>query len=109
MTMSSPFVISLPDYYFMTTKVCEFAKERHANILCLTDSMKSPIARFGDLVLLAPCATRLFLNTIAPMMALSNLLTSALNIEKSTRRTNRFNTPEEFSRFFSRHDPSSEN
>ncbi len=94
--------ISLPDYYFMTTKVCEFAKERHASILCLTDSTKSPIASLGDLVLLAPCATRLYLNTIAPMMALSNLLTSALNIEKSARRTNRFNSPEEFSKFFSR-------
>lgn len=97
--------ISLPDYYFMTTKVCEFAKERHASILCLTDSLKSPIVPYGDHVLLAPCATRLYLNTVAPMMALINLLTSALNIEKSARKSNKFSSPEEFSRFFLRNAP----
>ncbi len=93
--------ISLPDYYLMTTKVCEFAKQRHSPILCLTDSPQSPIAPFGDLVLTAPASTRLFLNTLGPMMALINLLTSALNIEKSSRKSGRFSSAQDFGKLFS--------
>ncbi len=40
--------ISLPDYYVMTTKVCEFAQQRRCRILALTDSNEqSPVAPLG--------------------------------------------------------------
>lgn len=93
--------IALPDYYTMTVKICEFAKQRHASILCITDNLtQSPIAKYGDLVLTAPCNTRLFLSTPAPVMMLANLLSSALNIEKSSMKSNKFTTPNEFAKLF---------
>lgn len=93
--------ISLPDYHFMTTKVTEFAHQRHARILCLTDStLQSGTVPYADLTLAAPVSSRLFLNTPAPMMTLANLLSSALNVEKSARKTTKFNTPDEFSKMF---------
>ena len=93
--------ISLPDYHFMTTKVTEFARQRHARILCLTDSTRqSGTVLHADLVLAAPVNSRLYLNTPAPMMTLANLLSSALNVEKSARKTTRFSTPDEFSKMF---------
>ncbi len=94
--------ISLPDYYLMTSKVCEFANQRHTRILCLTDATRhSPVIPMADLVLTAPCTSRLFLNTPAPMLFLANLLSAALNIEKSARRTTKFHTPTEFAQLFS--------
>jgi len=93
--------ITLPDYYLMTTKVAEFAAQRRCRILCLTDSTShSPVAQFGDMVLTAPSTTRFFLNSTGPMMTLIHLLVSALNIEKSARKNNRFTTPQEFAKFF---------
>lgn len=93
--------IALPDYYLMTTKLCEFARQRQARILCLTDSItQSPLAPLGDLVLTAPAVSRLFLNTPSPMMALVNLLSSALNIERSSRKSTRPSLAEEFSKLF---------
>lgn len=93
--------ITLPDYYLMTTKVAEFASQRRCRILCLTDSTThSPVAQFGDMVLTVPSTTRLFLNTTGPMITLIHLLASALNIEKSARKNNRFTTPQEFAKFF---------
>jgi DNA-binding MurR/RpiR family transcriptional regulator len=93
--------ITLPDYYLMTTKVAEFAAQRRCRILCLTDSKThSPVAQFGDMVLTVPSTTRFFLNSTGPMMTLIHLLVSALNIEKSARKNNRFTTPQEFAKFF---------
>lgn len=93
--------ISLPDYYMMTTKVCEFAKQRHAKIVCITDSVNlSTISEMADITFTVPCATRLFLSTPAPVMMLANLISSALNIERSERKFSRFASPVEFSGLF---------
>ncbi|HRX58954.1 MAG TPA: MurR/RpiR family transcriptional regulator [Eubacteriales bacterium] len=95
--------ITLPDYYLMTTKVTEFAAQRRCRILCLTDSKShSPVVPFGDMVLTVPSNTRLFLNSTGPMITLIHLLATAVNIEKSTRKNNRFTTPQEFAKFFRR-------
>ena len=89
--------ISLPDYYVMTTKVCEFAQQRRCRILALTDSKEqSPVAPFGDLVLTAPASSRLFLNSPGALLVLAHLLSAALNIEKSARHTSKFCSPQEF-------------
>lgn len=92
--------VSLPDYYLMTTRICEYARQRRSRILALTDSPASPVYSYGELTLLAPASTRLFLNTTGPMMSLVNLLTSAVNIEKSARHSTRFNSATEFAQLF---------
>ncbi|EEX47630.1 MULTISPECIES: MurR/RpiR family transcriptional regulator [Jonquetella] len=93
--------ISMPDYYIMTTKVCEFARRQGASILGLTDHLKAPIAQYCDLLLTAPTATRLFINTIGPMLSLANLLSAAVNILKSRHAGKKFDAPVQFSKLFS--------
>ena len=92
--------ISLPDYYSMTTKVCQFAKNQGSPILGLTDSEHAPVAKLGDLVLTAPSSSRLFVNQPGTMMMLANLLASALTVEKSARKAAGFNSPQAFSKLF---------
>lgn len=75
--------VSYPDYYRMTTKVTEYAHHKGIRILGLTDTEKSPIVPFCELVLTAPTQTRMFLNTIGPPMTLVNLVTTALHIRLS--------------------------
>lgn len=93
--------ISFPDYYFMTTKMAEYAKHKNAPIIALTDSVKSPVAKYSTLTLTCPTTTRLFLNTIGLPMMLVNFITSAINIEKSASPCKAPSTPEEFATFFS--------
>ncbi len=93
--------VSLPDYYFMTSKLCEYARLQGAPVLTFTDStFQSPAASHSSLTLAAPCASRLFLSSPAPMMLLANLFSAALEMEKSDRRASRRRTSLEFSRFF---------
>ena len=76
-------VISFPDYYFMTDKIAEYAKEQKCRVICITDSKTANIAKFSYEVLAVPSNTRLFLNTLSIPMALVNILTSAIDIVKN--------------------------
>lgn len=71
-------VISFPDYYYMTTKVAEFAKKAGAKLLAVTDREDTEVARLADLVLAAPTRSRIFMNTLSAVMMMLNLLASAL-------------------------------
>lgn len=93
--------ISLPDYYFMTSKLCEYAHLQGTPVLAFTGStLQSPAAAQSSLVLSAPCASRLFLSSPATMMLLANLFAAALDMEKSDRHASHRRTSLEFSRFF---------
>lgn len=93
--------ISYPDYYFMTTKVVEYAQHKQVPVIVLTDSPKSPIAQYSTLTLTCQTTTRLFLNTIALPMMLVNFITTAINIEKSASLSRLPSAAEEFAGFFS--------
>lgn len=71
-------VISFPDYYYMTTKVAEFAKKAGAKLLAVTDREDTEVARLADLVLAAPTRSRIFMNTLSTVMMMLNLFASAL-------------------------------
>lgn len=71
-------VISFPDYYYMTTKVAEFAKKAGAKLLAVTDREDTEVARLADLVLTAPTRSRIFMNTLSAVMMMLNLFASAL-------------------------------
>ena len=81
------FVVSFPDYYQMTTTVAEFAQKKQVKVIAMTDSHKSPVVPFADMVLTVPTTTRLFMNTLGLPMMLANLLASALNIRLSGKNT----------------------
>ena len=76
-------VISFPDYYFMTDKIAEYAQNQGSYVIALTDSKSSEIIKFSDDILTASSHTRLFLNTLSVPMAMINILTSAVDIEKN--------------------------
>ena len=85
----------------MTSKLCEYARLQGAPVLTFTDStLQSPAAAHSSLVLTAPCASRLFLSSRAPMLRRANLFSAALEMEKRDRRASRRRTSLEFSRFF---------
>lgn len=77
--------ISLPDYYFMTDRVVEFAKKEGCHILGVMGAENDLLASNSDYVLMAPCDTRLFLNTPSSVLALLNMLSSAVEIMASYR------------------------
>lgn len=90
------FIVSFPDYYHMTTTVAEFASRKKVKIIAMTDSSKSPVVPFADMVLTVPTTTRLFMNTLGAPMVLANLIASALNIRISGRNTNFASSVAEF-------------
>lgn len=76
-------VFSFPDYYFMTTKVAEYAKKSGAKVIGITNAEDSPIAEYCAVLLTASSSTRLFMNNLSAPMALVNMLASAIEIESS--------------------------
>lgn len=92
--------ISYPDYYFMTTKVAQYARHKNVPVLALTDSLKSPVVEYSGLALTCQTTTRLFLNTLALPMMLVNFITTAINIEKSSSLSKLPQAAVEFAGFF---------
>lgn len=75
--------LSFPDYYFMTTKMAEFAKKSGAKVIGITNRETAPLTEFCEDVLICPSTTRLFMNTLSTAMAILNILASAIEIEAS--------------------------
>lgn len=92
-------VISFPDYYFMTDKIAEYAKNQGSYVIAITDSKSSEVAKFSDDILTAASHTRLFLNTLSVPMAMLNVLTSAIDIEKNYNGEKE-GTTEKFCQYF---------
>lgn len=82
------FVVSFPDYYRMTTTVAEYAHKKNVKVIAMTDSDKSPVVPFADMIFTVPTTTRIFMNTLGVPMMLVNLIASALNIRMSGAETN---------------------
>lgn len=80
---------SFPDYYFMTTKLAEFAKKKKVKILAITDDEHAEITEFADFVLTVPTATRAFMNTMSAPMFLVNLITSGMKLVNQERDSGR--------------------
>ncbi len=94
------FACSFPDYYFMTTKLAEYAQHRGAQVVVMTDSQSSPVVKYSALALTCQTTTRLFLNTIALPMMLVNFITTAINIERSASLDRLPSAADEFASFF---------
>lgn len=90
--------IAFPDYYFVTEQVAEYGKKVGARVLVITDNANTRIAKAANELLLAPCMTRLSINTLSTPMELITLLTSAVKMEdtKSSKR----NIGEQFGSLF---------
>ena len=91
---------SFPDYYFMTTTLVEYAKQKGADVLGITDNPRSDIAPLCSANLYAPTGTRLFLNTISSVLMLVNTLTSAVSIAQNAGVEKLNTAADDFSAFF---------
>lgn len=91
--------ISFPDYYFMTDKLAAYAKKLGAIVCAVTNVESAEIVAYSSLTLLAPSATRLFLNTPSVPMMLVNILTSAVDLRMSCR-SDYGKTEEKFAELF---------
>ncbi len=97
---------SFPDYYFMTTTLVQYAKQKGADILGVTDTPRSDIAPLCNANLYASTGTRLFLNTISSVLMLVNTLTSAVSIAQSADGEYMNIVAQDFSAFFQPDQPS---
>lgn len=91
---------SLPNYYMMTTQLCNYAARADYSVLGISDSDRSPIAPYCTHLLNAPSRTRMFLNTVGPLFSLINVLTTAVNLLKSKKGRGHADALEKFRSLF---------
>lgn len=70
--------ISFPRYSKVTVNTVQFAKDRGASIIAITDNTHSPIYQLSDAALLTPCEMISFVDSMVAPMSLMNALVVAL-------------------------------
>lgn len=75
--------VSFPDYYFMTVKLAQYAKDKGARLLGITDTTRAEVSAMCDMCLYCPTNTRLFLNSLSAPMVCAHFLTTAVSITKT--------------------------
>ncbi|GMQ61802.1 MurR/RpiR family transcriptional regulator [Vallitalea maricola] len=74
--------ISFPRYSKRTKKAMEFAKNRDAQVIAITDSYLSPLIQFADCSLIARSDMASFVDSLVAPLSLINALIVALCIKK---------------------------
>ena len=72
------FAISFPRYSKVTINTVQFARDRGATIVAMTDNDLSPIYQMSDAALLAPCEMMSFVDSMAAPVSVINALLLAL-------------------------------
>ncbi|HIY08353.1 MAG TPA: MurR/RpiR family transcriptional regulator [Firmicutes bacterium] len=85
-------VISFPNYAQQTIGLVRYLQSIKAKMICITDKASSPIAASARATLLCSTESMLFYNSLASVVALVNLIASALvldseNKERFAKRT----------------------
>lgn len=70
--------ISFPRYSKITVNTAQFARDRGATIIAVTDSERSPVYQLSDASLLAPCEMISFVDSMVAPLSLLNALLIAL-------------------------------
>ncbi|WP_432401486.1 MurR/RpiR family transcriptional regulator [Wukongibacter sp. M2B1] len=74
-------VVTLPTYTKLVTRFTEYLRENDNSVIVLTDSLKSPVAKFANVVFSCSTNSVLFFNTITGLISISNILLTSLAIE----------------------------
>lgn len=82
--------ISFPRYSAVTINTAQFAKDRKADVVAITDSNKSPTARMADAALLAPSEMVSFVDSMVTPLSMINALLVGLGNRMGTVATNTF-------------------
>lgn len=82
--------ISFPRYSKQTVKALKYAKNNGANVVAITDSKLSPIAKYADSLLLARSDMASFVDSLVAPLSLVNALIVAVSIRNIDRVSQTF-------------------
>jgi len=74
--------ISFPRYSKRTMRGLQFARDRGAGIIAITDCASSPISAVGDISLFAPCEMASFVDSLVAPLSLINALIVAIGMRR---------------------------
>ncbi len=87
--------ITFPRYSRRTVKALEYAKNRNASVVSITDTCKSPIVAYSDFNLYAKNDTASFVDSLVAPMSIINALIVALGMRKKEETSMIFNELEQ--------------
>ena len=82
--------ISFPRYSKQTVRALKYAKSNGANVIAITDSKSSPLAKYADNLLLARSDMASFVDSLVAPLSLINALIVAVSIKTVDRVTQTF-------------------
>ena len=87
--------ISFPRYSRQTVQALKFAKDNGANVIAITDSQSSPIARYADSLLIARSDMASFVDSLVAPLSLINALIVAASTKNKDKVYKTFERLEE--------------
>ncbi|MGN0593752.1 MAG: MurR/RpiR family transcriptional regulator [Hominimerdicola sp.] len=87
--------ISFPRYSKQTVRAMKYAKSNGANVIAITDSKTSPIAKYADNLLIARSDMASFVDSLVAPLSLVNALIVAVSIRNVKRVSETFERLEE--------------
>lgn len=86
--------ISFPRYSTQTLKALQYASDRNATVVAITDSYSSPIAKVSNYTMLAKYNMNSFVDSLTAPLSLINALLVAISLNKKEDVSQRFQTLE---------------
>ena len=86
--------ISFPRYSAQTLNALQYASDRNANVIAITDSLSSPIAKVSKYTLLAKSNMNSFVDSLAGPVSLLNALLVSISVIKKDELSKTFSTLE---------------
>ena len=87
--------ISFPRYSKRIINAVEYARERHADVVALTDSLQSPIAAYANQLLIAQSDMASFVDSLVAPLSIINAMIVAVSRKKQEDLTERLRALEE--------------
>ena len=87
--------IGFPRYSIKTVQILKFARERGAKVLCLTDSLLSPLAAIADLTVIAQSNMASFVDSLVAPLSIINAIIIAVGLKRRQAVSETFGKLEE--------------
>ncbi len=87
--------IGFPRYSIKTVQILKFARERGARVLCLTDSLLSPLAAIADLTVIAQSNMASFVDSLVAPLSIINAIIIAVGLKRRQAVSETFGKLEE--------------
>ncbi len=87
--------IGFPRYSIKTVEILKFARARGARVLCVTDSLLSPLAAISDLTLIAQSNMASFVDSLVAPMSIINAIIISVGLKRREAVTQTFSKLEE--------------